>query len=145
MTEQQREIIYRNMSPRGKDGVVEVMEQERKNAGPGSRSRATEILHQLLTTMTKYFKAEADVEQTWLPEHLSVTTPEEAIETIVQLSRFVHAQGYLSLDEVAETTSNPLLRKGIELLADGWDALQLRPVLETCYPSFAVTQGRQMN
>ncbi len=145
MTDEQREIIYRNMSPRGKDGVVEAMEQERKNAGVGQRRRADEILQQLLTTMTKYGKADADVEQAWLPDHLSATTPDEAIETIVRLSRFVRAQGYLSLEEVADTASDPLLRKGIELLADGWDALQLRSVLETYKRTALETEARRLD
>ncbi|TVQ26972.1 MAG: hypothetical protein EA383_03755 [Spirochaetaceae bacterium] len=145
MTEQQSEIVFRNMSPRGKDGVVEAIEQEKKNAGPGSRRRATEILQQLLTTMTKYAKADTDNEQAWLPEHLPATTPDETIETIVGLSRFVRAQGYLSLEEVADTASDPLLRKGIELLADGWDALQLRSVLETYKRTALETEARRLD
>jgi len=55
---------------------------------------------------------------------------DEMLERIVEWSGIARREGLLGLESFSETESNPLLRKGLQLLVDGSEPAMMRNILE---------------
>ncbi len=59
-----------------------------------------------------------------------IDSPRDRISEFVRLAQLVKHSGILSLEEVARVTDDSLMRKGLELIADGQNNTDVRHILE---------------
>jgi flagellar motor component MotA len=133
-------IFYRNMSKRARELVSEQIGIKRR-FHPSKIVAAQGLLTELLDKHAKKAEGEeppGDMET--LPD-ISAETQEAIVSTFRQLSIYIRKHGFLPLQELEASITNPLLRMGIELLVDGTDPFLIRSILEK-YQETCLQQAR---
>lgn len=128
-SEDEREIVFRNMSER----AVALLREHAERAAAGANEReartAARFFVQKLVKYRRYQEREPPPEDGDELPRLSFASERELADSLVRLCRFAHVQGFLALEEI-EPIEHPIARKGVELAIDGWDPMLIRTILE---------------
>ena len=142
-TEEERQIVLRNMSERACKLLAEEIEYESKGIPKYRIESATESFLQRLRKHARYLAKYdedaaailpkhtpgADIGQDKLPD-VNIDDEQEIVETFVAIQQFVKRNGILALEGIEDTIANPVMRKGIEYFIDGWEPLLMQTILE---------------
>jgi hypothetical protein len=128
MEEEYQELFRRNMSKRAVRLLDQDIEAQREAPQHGIEKARTH-LKQLLRKHAKYAdRAEPIPEEGELPEVI-LEDEEQIIATFRALAAYVGRHGFLPLEDLEGAITHPIMKKGVEFLVDGWDALVMRELL----------------
>jgi len=122
-------IFYRNMSKRATELVAEQIDVKRR-AHPSKILAAQELLTELLDKHAKKAAGEEPPEDKDALPDISMESQEAIVSTFRRLAIYIRKHGFLPLEGLESSITNPLLRMGIELLVDGTDPFLIRSILE---------------
>ena len=130
MDEGDRGIILRNMSKRAAGLVGKDLEEREDNISRHTVEEALQFFVRLLLKHKKYTKDETVDTET--PESPAIDVRDEAgiVTTFVGIVSYARRHGILSLEGLDEKTDHPILKKGLELIVDGWDPLVMQGILD---------------
>jgi hypothetical protein len=123
-----RERVLENMSQRAGGMLSEMIPAAEKTAGDKEKTEAQSFLRDILQRMIAEGKSYAPP-----PEKVPVVkldSPADIVESFGAMAAFVRDFGVLGLEKVKETTTHPLLKKGLMYLVDGWDPMWAQSMLE---------------
>jgi len=127
MDEAEREMVYRNMSERARKMIKADLEAT-EGTPPATVKAACEFFLGLLEKHTaSYVEPPPESDS---PPAIDLSTNRAAIASFVELSRFALRKGLLSLEAVKDQAADPLLREGLAMLAEGWDPLLIRSIMD---------------
>ena len=127
-SEEERQIVYRNMSERGAGSLRSETERRRSDVRDADAQAAARFFVQKLVKYRRYQEQEPPLETNATPA-LSFASDLELADSLVRLCRFARVQGFLALEEL-DPIDHPIARKGVELAIDGWDPMLIRTILE---------------
>ena len=133
--EEIQDIFHRNMSRRA-SGLLKDDISQKQGTHPSRIQSAQELLIQLLRKHSKYAVDEEPVPDKEAIPTVQIDSVESTISTFRALASYVRKHGFLPLEGVEETITHPIMRKGIELLVDGWDPLYVQTILEKCKAAY---------
>ncbi|MCK4514546.1 MAG: hypothetical protein KAU31_04770 [Spirochaetaceae bacterium] len=129
-SEEEQEIIYRNMTER----AVILLKEEMAHNGPATSERessgAVDFFVQKLLKYRKYAQSMRPGTGPLQRPVLDTSNPEAIVESFTAISRFAIINGFVALEGIEEDTQNPVARKGLELAIDGWEPMLVRTILE---------------
>jgi hypothetical protein len=129
--ERVRELVFRNMSRRA---VAFIQEDIRRlsDAAPESIRAAQELFAGLLEKSARAFaeRGPAASARTPAPPAVDLSSREAIITTFCALAEFARGDGILPLEGLEAGAGNPIFRRGLLMLIEGWDPLLIRSVLE---------------
>jgi len=127
MEEAEREMVYRNMSVRACK-MIKVDLEATKDTPPATVKAACEFFLALLEKHTiSYVEPPPESDE---PPAMDLSSNGTTIESFVALSRFALRKGLLSLESVKCADGSPLLKEGLSMLAEGWDPLLIRSIMD---------------
>lgn len=127
MDEAEREMVYRNMSERARR-MIKVDLEATGGTPPATVKAACEFFRGLLGKhAATYVEPPPESDE---PPVMDLSSNKTAIESFVALSRFALRKGLLSLESVQCGNGNPLLKEGLSMLAEGWDPLLIRSIMD---------------
>ena len=128
--EEEREIIYRNLSRRVYEVVTNELKLNSKQFSKSIQQKANETLLQKLNKYDEYYS----YIETFLPEnenfvydHQYDDCPEKYF---LALRQYIESKGVLQLNNILASIKEPFLHKGLELIVDGQDSLFIRSILD---------------
>ena len=124
-----REFVYRNVTKATAELVAEEIERNESNVSEGQVRAAVELLHDILGKVADQMKSSAPQPPKPVEVEVRVSTKRETIDTLVALAELAKDQGLLAFDQV-DASVDPLLAKGLQMIADGWDPPTLDSILE---------------
>ena len=141
--EEEREIIYRNMSKRAAALLAEEIE-ESEGQVPSMKIEASQQFYlQKLQQHLKYYSRDNDEAKKLLAEihqrktesgvqlpEIDLSSDEMLTKSFVGLSRFIRKHGILALAGVEDSVDHPLMKKALEYILDGWDPIFFQSILE---------------
>lgn len=140
----EREIIYRNMSDRGRELLTQEIAQVEGTVPPGAARRAEQFFLQRLSRFLNYtsrpLRSLPDT-----PPNLDFSSDEALVESLLLVSRYERAKGTLSLKEMAASIPHPVARKGLQLAVDGWDPVERRAILERTKETYLASVSRTID
>ena len=125
-----RLAFLRNVSTRTREAVEGGL---RLRGGATTRGRieaAQEHLLQLLRTNDAHTPADLPERPRRPPPAIAVGTQRQIVETFRSLAECVQEQGIVLLEALEPSVEDPFLRLGLGLVADGWDAVDWRAVMQ---------------
>ena len=148
-TEEEQQIILRNMSKRASKLLLQEMDDEREHTPKHRIQSALEVFLQRLRKHARYLAKHdaqanekfgqktiaADARHPELPD-IGVDDEEGIVATFTAFQLFIKKHGMLALEGLAEQITDPVMRKGIEYLIDGWEPLLMQSILETCKKAY---------
>lgn len=137
-------MVYRNMSKRAL-GFLSADLELRKGTSRETIQAAGEFFRGLLEKHAAAFVEEPTGPSDRKPPSLDFATSQATIASLLSLSEFVRDKGFLSLEELADKVPEPLLRKGLLMLIEGWDPLLIRSILETYKASYLRSQENRFD
>lgn len=130
MNDEERNIVFRNMSKRAHRMIVEEIERAEETTSEIAAKRAKEFFVQKLRKYRDYVSNRPEsVDSGDLPR-LDTTDDESIVESFVSLAKLANQKGRLALEDVEMASELPIATKGMQLVVDGWDPLQARAILE---------------
>jgi hypothetical protein len=143
LTEEDQQIILRNMSRRAAKLLKEEMASNSETAAQYRKDEAMEFFLQRLTKHTKYLSRTDLKEDDHLRElagqdrdgrtdlpRISTADEEDILETLLGIAKFARKNGILELQGIERGIDDPVLRRGIEYYIDGWDPMLVQTILE---------------
>ena len=124
-----RQRILENMSQRA-GGIMasEMIPAAEKTAGDREKTEAGAFILKILQRMVEEGKSYVPP-----PEKVpavNLDSAPEIVKTFTDLAAFVRDFGVLGLEKARETTTHPLMKKGLMYLIDGWDPMWAQSMLE---------------
>ena len=129
LSEKQRQFVYLNMSQRAKGLVEEEVRKRESEASEGQVRDAVAFLQDIHGRIIDQMKSFPPHPPAPMEVEVRVSTKGEVIDTFVALAELVKAHGVLSIEGV-DTTADPLLAKGLQLMVDGTDPELITSILE---------------
>ena len=127
MDEAEREMVYRNMSERARK-MIKVDLEATTGTPPATVKAACEFFLGLLEKHTaSYVEPPPEPEG---PPAIDFSSNQTVIASLTELSRFALRKGLLALEAVDDNEADPLFRKGLVMLAEGWDPLLIRSIMD---------------
>ena len=125
---------------------MEIKERAGHPAGTYTQE-ATEARKKLLSMLEKQLSMTHEDEELTPDEVPAIEWQSEAelIETFVQLKRYTKRHGSISLESAISDDLPPLLKKGLQLFVDGWDAALAESILEQLKESLITRYTNQQN
>ena len=129
-TDELRQMVYRNVSRRVAGLCKGAVKAKTDNISKTQVNAAQEVFIQLLNRNLKSVEGlKFDRGEGNLPE-IALDSEEEVISTFKSLADYVRKHGVLPLEGLENSIKNPLMKKGIEFLVDGYEPLLMRSILE---------------
>ena len=126
----EKNMFFRNMSKRAVSFLLKDMDEEKNKYIPEAKKKdSQEMLKQKLRKHSKYFTSEIKPQQAPLPD-IDLSSEDSVIRTFKALLTYVKTHGFLSIEGIESKIPNPVMRKGLELLIDGWEPLLIQSLLE---------------
>ncbi|GEM_PF-4609132 len=135
LSEDVRNMFYRNMSRRAGDLCKEIIESRGGVTMKGSASQARTQAAQAVVLQLLHKYAEQAEGEEFQPDRggvpeIRLDSPDSLIATFRSLAAYVRKNGFLPLGEIEDSIDDPVMRKGIELRVDGWEPMLARSILE---------------
>lgn len=127
--EEIREMILRNMSKRAAALLKEDMASKEGNVSKHAVESCGKGILQKLRNHDKYYDQDPHTPEVSIPE-IDLSSEEAIIETFKALVMLVRKRDVLALEEIEDKIDHPVMRKGIEMVLDGWDSLLVQSILE---------------
>jgi hypothetical protein len=124
-----REFVYRNVTRATAELVAEEVQSSESNASEEQVQAAVELLHDILGKVADEMKNFTPKPPTPVDVEVRVSKKRDIIDTLVALAKLAKDQGLLAFDQV-DASANPLLAKGLQMVADGWNPAILDSILE---------------
>jgi hypothetical protein len=144
MDDEERGIFYRNMSRRAHGFILADLEARRGTPSETVKA-ARAFLQSLVDKHSASYLEGADSARDPEPPAMDLHDNQALIASLVELSRFVHAKGFLPLEGWLERLPDPLLKKGFLMLIDGMDPLMIRAILESYKESYLRSLGTRLD
>lgn len=125
-----RDMFFRNLSKRAFRLFKDDLQVKEANAARLKTGEAQEIVKQLLRKHAKHAKAEIKAPAKGALPKVDLATEEATIETFKSLSAYLREFGFLGLEGIEDTIDHPIMKKGMELIIDGWEPLLIQSLLE---------------
>ncbi|MFP4377396.1 MAG: FliG C-terminal domain-containing protein [Spirochaetales bacterium] len=139
-----RAIIYRNMSDRACEMLMNTIAEIEDDVSAVQQRRAEQFFMQRLSRFLNYTSRE----QQPIPEHppaLDFSSDDALVASLVMVSRYERAHGTLSLDEIVDTVEHPIAKKGLQMTIDGWDPVEERAILERLKQTYLAAAARTID
>ncbi len=128
MSQEERGIILRNVSERASKLFTEEISAVEAETPRHIAAKAKETFVQKLHKYRDYDDpGDATGSE---PPHFSTTTLAEVRRSLIELVEFARRNGALAVESVRPDTDDPIARKGLQFVVDGWDPLDARQILE---------------
>jgi hypothetical protein len=106
------------------------IETKKETISQAKIDAAQDVFLQLLNRNIQYAEGvQADLSGGTLPE-IALDSDEAVISTFKSLATYVRTHGVLPLEGLEDQIDHPVMKKGIQYLADGWEPLLMRSILE---------------
>jgi hypothetical protein len=145
-TDDEKDAVLRNMSKRAA-GLLkeEIKAVEDRSPPPFVIEEAMELFNQKLTKYARHFAEDERNTDVYAARYArgeeSAKAPSEApeyrfnseeaiLQSLRDLKRFIEVNGILALDGSESKVENPVIRKALQLLTDGWDPMEMHTILE---------------
>lgn len=128
MEEWQKKIFYRNLSKRASIMVAEQLEKKEKIISEIVAKKAFEMVKQHLERNYKELKSDVEKGKIELPE-IKTNTFHEILKTFKTLSEYLGENEIVTLDKITDKIDNIIMKKGLELLVDGYDLIDIKDIL----------------
>lgn len=139
-----RTIIYRNVSKRVYDLLQRDVPEHERSPATGRKKRAMEVFLQLLRRFRNEVAEEMELRpQSGTAPDFDVSSVDAAVDAFRLLSAYTRAGG--NLDDIARACDDRLASVGLALVADGWDALDVRALLEKRKQTLLTEESRRMD
>ena len=130
MDDEERQLVYRNMSKRACKLLSEDVKERDRNRPPAVvTERCLEVFLRRVNKYAKY-EVRSPLPEAEEPPKIDISSDEAIMRTFVEIRAYAAEHGFLSLEGIEDKTENPVMRKGLELLVDGWDPLTMQTILE---------------
>lgn len=129
MSETERQIIFRNVSARAHETLVEEIARAETGTPAHIARKAKEAFLQKLHRYRDTDEPEM-VSGEHVPEFRTASLA-GIRGSITDLMAFARAHGMLALEAVNVENSDPIGSKGLQFVIDGWDPMEARQVLQT--------------
>ena len=128
MSEEIRQMFYRNVSQRVRERLVEEVVHKESIKTPENQVQAAQ--EHLLQLFQKWI--DSDEESTMpkpdsLPPMPRLDTKKDIIETFKTLASFCRTYGFIVLEEYAGSIDHPVMKKGLEMLKILYSSVCFRP------------------
>ena len=131
MSEEIRQMFYRNVSQRVRERLVgEIVHKESIKTPENQVQAAQEHLLQLFQKWIDSDEESTMPKPDSLPPMPRLDTKKDIIETFKTLASFCRTYGFIVLEEYAGSIDHPVMKKGLEMIINGWGEMDWRPVLE---------------
>ena len=144
MDERTKEIVFRNMSKR----AIHMLKEDIREMGSASPS-AVEAAREFFARLLEKHEGEIDdgISPSADPEPPipDLGSEEGIIASFCLLVDFVKRNGLLPLEPLIDALDDPLMRKGLLMLVEGWDPLLQRAILERYKESYLRNLGLKMD
>lgn len=143
LSDEDREIIFRNMSQRAVKLLKEEMESIGDSAPEYRKRQATEYYLLSLAKHVKYMannELDDDVsfpaKESLAPDgsvdfpEISTYDEEDILDSFISIRKFAQQHGILALQGIERQIEDPVMRRGIEYYIDGWDPLLIQTIME---------------
>jgi len=144
LDEELREIVFRNMSKRAVAFIKEDI-RERENAAPATVGAARAFFQRLLDKHEAEYEGGGPSPRDPEPPVPDFGSEEGIISGFCALADFIKRKGPLSLESLTEKLDDPLMRKGLIMLVEGWDPLLIRTILERYKESYLRSMSTKMD
>ena len=135
-TDDLRQMVYRNVSRRVAGLCKGAVEEKTDTISKAQVNTAQEVFMQLLNRNLKSVEGlKFERGEGNLPE-IALDSDEEVISTFKSLAAYVRTHGVLPLEGLENSIKNPFMKKGIELLVNGYEPLLMRSILERYRDSY---------
>lgn len=142
LTEEDRAVLYRNLSARACKAVEEDLAADGPSIGEGA-SRAA--VREFMRLVNRYARQEASADA-----HTGGYTPRPAslsalAGNFVELSRMRSDERYDEIRELGKAETDPFLRLGLSMVADGVEALEARARLTSLREALLADRKRELD
>ena len=146
LKENQRKIIYRNVSKRVYALLQEDLKRSKtENKNPDAKIKdAQDMFKEIIEKKMELVNESVQPAPKELPA-IKLDSDKDIIETFKKLQRHISTYGVISIDGITEKISNPVIRKGLEYLIDGRDPLFVKPLLERIKENYINKISKQMD
>lgn len=133
MDEGEREMIYRNMSERARTMIKVDLEATAGTPTATVKAACEFFLGLLEKHRASYVEPPPEPEG---PPGIDLSSNQTIIASLTELSRFALRKGLLALETAGDGVQDPLFRKGLVMLMEGWDPLLLRSIMDNYKASY---------
>lgn len=131
------QAFLRGVSGRTRSSITHGLRVHRNLAGPERSRAAQQHLLQVLRSNSEKLPDEVPAPPETAVPALDLDSPARIVRTFTDLAEFaLENRGIKSLERLEKSIEDPFLKKGLEMIVDGWDPLEWRAVLsrrkETC-------------
>jgi hypothetical protein len=145
MNDEEREIVYRNMSKRACALLAEDVARDEQTISKHAASKAKEFFLQKLRKYREYIARRPPPEHPpTAPPALDTSSEEALIESFTELVRFARSRGNLALEDANLSNAEAIARRGVELVVDGWDPILIRDILTRMKETYLAAEERRI-
>ena len=145
MNAEEQEWVYRNMTKRATALLKQDVEEREKRRPPESvTERSLEIFLRRINKYAKY-ELSSPLPEVTDPPKVDISSEDAIIRTFVEIRTYIGRHSYLDLEGIEEQTDNPVMRKGLQMIVDGWDPLTMQNILERYKATYLQRVERQVD
>ncbi len=146
LKENQRKILYRNVSKRVYDLLQEDLKRLKADkVKPDAKVKdAQNMYKEILEKKMELVQDSTHPAPKELPA-IKLDSEKDIIETFKKLQRHISMYGVISIEGITDKISNPVMKKGLEYLIDGWGPLFVKSLLERIKENYINKVSKQMD
>ena len=129
LSAEHREWAYRNLTQATAKLIAEGVQRNESEASEAQVRAAVEFLHDILGKIVAEVGDAISEPPPPVEVRVRVSTKQELEHTLVALAQLAKGHGLLALEKV-DAAADPLLAKGLQMVADGHDPALLDSILE---------------